>query len=334
MKLIVCGILIFISCGTASGQLFGPAYANAIKTADSLYKIKKFKQAALVLSESFQKNGNLAYAPDRHKLACCYALDSQPDSAFLNLFKIAKRGGDEDREKILNATALKSLHSHRDWLQLTKLITSIKEEKERKLNRALIAKLDSIFTDDQQYRLKIEATQNTLGFKSKEMTALFNTINTHDSLNLIKVRKILDTYGWLGSDVISEQGNTTLFLVIQHSDLATQQKYLPMMRNAVKAGNAESSSLALLEDRVALEEGRNQLYGSQIGYDDRTKKYYVLPLSDPKHVDERRNTVGLNSLSEYVKAWKIDWKPDSYQMELEEIKKGEKKSISDNNQNN
>jgi hypothetical protein len=62
----------------------------------------------------------------------------------------------------------------------------------------------------------------------------------------------LDKYGWLGADVVGGQGNSTLFLVIQHSDQATQEKYLPMMREAVKNGKAQGSSLALLEDRAAL----------------------------------------------------------------------------------
>ncbi len=83
------------------------------------------------------------------------------------------------------------------------------------------------------------------------MKAHWKIINEKDSINLIKIKKILDERGWLGADIIGNQGNSTLFLVIQHSDIETQEKYLPMMREAVKKGNANSSSLALLEDRVA-----------------------------------------------------------------------------------
>ncbi len=43
------------------------------------------------------------------------------------------------------------------------------------------------------------------------------------------------------------------------------------MREAVKKGNANSSSLALLEDRVALRKGEKQIYGSQIGRDQETE---------------------------------------------------------------
>ena len=91
------------------------------------------------------------------------------------------------------------------------------------------------------------------------------------------------------------------------------------MREAVKKGNAMASSLALLEDRVAIGEGRMQIYGSQIG----TKpdnSHYVLPLEDPDHVDQRRAGVGLGPLAEYVKNWNIVWNVEQYKKDLPELK--------------
>jgi len=97
------------------------------------------------------------------------------------------------------------------------------------------------------------------------------------------------------------------------------------MREAAKIGNANGSALALLEDRVALGEGKRQIYGSQIGYDGQTKINYVLPQDDPDNVDKRRAEVGLGSLSEYVKRWEIIWNVEEYKKklpELEEKRKG------------
>ncbi len=82
------------------------------------------------------------------------------------------------------------------------------------------------------------------------MKELWKTILYKDSKNLLIVKEIIDTKGWLGPDVIGEKGNTTLFLVIQHADPATQEKYLPVLRKAVQEGNAAPQDLALLEDRT------------------------------------------------------------------------------------
>lgn len=171
----------------------------------------------------------------------------------------------------------------------TKLSTPKKEYDE------IIAILDSIYQEDQKYRNQLEEVEK----KSDEVESLWKTINEKDALNQIAVKKILDEKGWLGVDIIGETGNSTLFLVIQHSDLATQEKYLPMMRQAVKDGNAFAKDLAYLEDRVALAKGEKQIYGTQIERDKETGEYYPLPLIDPVNVDKRRAEMGLFPLEVY-----------------------------------
>ena len=157
------------------------------------------------------------------------------------------------------------------------------------------------------------------------MRAHWKIIQEKDSINLIKVKNILDEVGWLGFDVLGDQGNSALFLVIQHSDIVTQEKYLPMMRDAVKKGNAHGSQLALLEDRVALRQGKKQIYGSQIGKDNETNKYYVSPLEDPDNVDKRRAEVGLGPLATYVSQWQIKWDVKQYKKDLPKLEEIEKR---------
>jgi hypothetical protein len=144
-------------------------------------------------------------------------------------------------------------------------------------------------------------------------------------LNLIAVSKILDEKGWLGVDEVGETGNSTLFLVIQHADLETQLKYLPMMRKAAKEGKAELSSLALLEDRVALRQGKKQIYGSQIGWDSVSGKYYVLPLENPEKVDERRAQMNLPPLNDYTAYWDFTWNPKKHRKMHKKLAKSGKK---------
>jgi hypothetical protein len=179
----------------------------------------------------------------------------------------------------------------------------------RRLHRQyqpLRERLDSIQRDDQKYRLMVDSLAKQHGFESDQVQRLWSKMAAVDSVNLIKVKAILDRHGWLGAQEVGQQGNLTLFLVIQHADSATQVQYLPVMREAVKKGKAEPSQLALLEDRVALKQGRKQIYGSQIIRDPQTGKFSVQPLEDPDNVDKRRAAVGLPPLAEYVKHWGHD----------------------------
>jgi hypothetical protein len=157
----------------------------------------------------------------------------------------------------------------------------------------------------------IDSIAEQFGFESKEMQELFGTIRKMDSINLVKVTRIIDKHGWPGIDKVGQQGASTVFLVIQHSDAETRAKYLPMMRQAVKDGKANGGELALLEDRIALEQGRKQIYGSQIMRNE-DGSYSVLPLEDPDHVDKRRLEVGLPPLRDYVSRWGIEWDVKEY----------------------
>jgi hypothetical protein len=184
------------------------------------------------------------------------------------------------------------------------------------LNKALVAKLDSVYVDDQKYRVQIDSFIKKFGLQSKEMNLLIVAMNETDSVNVVKVKSILDQYGWLGADVIGKQGNYTLFSVLQHGNQATQEQYLPMMRAAVKNGKAKGSNLALMEDRVLLGQGKKQIYGSQICMDNETQRYYISPLEDPDNVDKRRTAVGLEPLADYVKDWQIKWDIEQYKKDL------------------
>lgn len=300
----------------AFSQNIPNAYLGLIKKADSLYKAKEYKNSASTYSEAFKANGWKATTNDRYNAACSWALANYPDSAFFNLFRIATLMNYTNYSHITKDTDLNSLHPDERWNSLLEIIKQNKDKAEANLNKPLAAQLDSIFIDDQEYRKQIDTVEKEFGYDSKEMTALWETINEKDSLNLIKIKAILDTYGWLGADVVGSHGNSALFLVIQHSDQATQEKYLPMMRAAVKNGKAQGSSFALLEDRVALGQGKKQIYGSQIGRNTETNLYYVLPLEDPDNVDNRRAGVGLPPLADYVSHWQINWDVEQYKKDL------------------
>ena len=180
------------------------------------------------------------------------------------------------------------------------------------INKPLILQLDSIYADDVKYRIQLDELENntskSLDQKSKERDILSKLMREQDAINLKKVTYILDTYGWLGANTIGNKGNSALFLVIQHSNSTTQEKYLPIMREAVKVEKANGSELALLEDRVALSQGKKQLYGSQIRKNEITGKFELSPIEDEINLNKRRTNVGLEPIEKYVKHWGIEYK--------------------------
>lgn len=306
-------LLQFVAAGQTVNQ-----YDEYVKKAEQYLQSKEFLKAANAYSQAFASNKDLGRIDHRYSAASCWALSGEVDSAFRNLERIAKSGYYTKYYIITHDSSLNSLHIDQRWERIVTMIKSNKEKSEPNLNEALAAQLDTIYSDDQTYRKQIDEIEKQYGFQSKEMEAQWRTIAQKDSSNVGKVKAILDKYGWLDKDVVGSQGNATLFLVIQHANQATQEKYLPMMREAVKNGKAQASSLALLEDRLALKQGKKQIYGSQIAQNPKTRAYYLSPLENPENVDKRRADVQLPPLSEYLKKWGIKWSIEQYHKDLAE----------------
>jgi hypothetical protein len=183
----------------------------------------------------------------------------------------------------------------------------------------LAKQLDSIYEEDQKYRKQIGPIIKEHGQDSKEFQELAMTMIKTDASNLAVVEQILNNYGWLGPDAVGKKANQTLFLVVQHADLETQKQYMPMMEQAVIDGKAKPQNFALLKDRVLLGMGKKQLYGSQIGSDKSTGKYYVKPIENPENVNQRRKEMGLGPIEDYVKRWQIEWSVENHLKYIEQF---------------
>lgn len=313
-------ILLVALLFTGSAVFAQTAYQSLASRADSLYKARQFAASADGYAEAFK-----IQKKDKHDLynaACSFALAGRTQEA-IGLLKGAIKNGFDNYAHIKQDTDLKSLHPTKEWQQLMAGLTRREQKIEAGYNQPVKQELEEIIKTDQGLRYQQIAAHKQYGYHSRPADSLGRLMMHHDSINIAKVSRILDRYGWLSKDKVGETGNGALFLVLQHAGLKTQQKYLPLMRKAVKKGHARASSLALLEDRVALGEGRHQTYGSQVMAGNTPDENYVRPLADPDHVDERRASVGLQPLAEYVKQWNITWDPEAYKKQLPAIEKRE-----------
>lgn len=172
-------------------------------------------------------------------------------------------------------------------------------------NLGLAQKLGQIHNTDQALRRDFDSLRTAAGDTSMEFKQRVQQLRVTDSINRTIVTNILDSCGWLGYDVLGQEGADALFLVIQHSDCNTMNKYLPLLRKGVKDGKAPIYNLALMEDRVLICNGQKQKYGTQLTYDDRSKKYRPMPIENIKILDSLRSQVGLPPLNEYLQRWGI-----------------------------
>ena len=284
-------------------------YFKKIEIADSLYHDKEYLRSAQAYSDAFLFNNQGFSIGHKYQAACAWAMAGKVDSAILNLNKEIEVGFN-DYDKLKNEKALSVLHRHKDWPEIKNTVKQNQLAENKKLGKYkdIKPRLEKIHVLDQMYRTNHMETWQKFGDKSPEMRSLLQKMIKQDQANLKYVSEILDKYGWISYDTIGFKANQTLFLVIQHSDSTTQEKYLPLLKQAVKDNRAFGHDLALLEDRVLIKRGSKQIYGSQIHCDSAGKNCWILPIEDEINVDKRRAEVGLQPLAEYVKTWNIEYK--------------------------
>jgi hypothetical protein len=136
-------------------------------------------------------------------------------------------------------------------------------------------------------------------------SAAFRATNFHgvlevDDRHLQRMKQIVEQYGWPGKSLVGEDGAHAAWLLVQHAtqDPRFMKRCRDLMKWAVDKGEASPQDYAYLLDRVRLQDGKPQLYGTQFVQDSKGR-LILQPLKDPEDVDERRRKVGLMPLAEY-----------------------------------
>jgi hypothetical protein len=163
------------------------------------------------------------------------------------------------------------------------------------LNPALRDELLTMSDEDQNVRAELASDGSLFDGYHPRMELVHRR-------NAARLAAILDRYGWPGRSQVGADGAHAAWLIVQHAigEPALQRRALQLMRTAAAKGEASLRELAMLDDRIRVNEGRQQRYGTQYDWDAHGEMS-PLPLEDPEHVDERRRAVGLGPLAEDIR---------------------------------
>ncbi len=125
-----------------------------------------------------------------------------------------------------------------------------------------------------------------------EMEALHNA-------NASTLQQIMDQIGYPTVAKVGEEASQAAWLIIQHAigQPAFMKKSAELLEQAVAAKEANPIALAYLSDRIAVFEGKPQLYGTQFDWDEQGE-LNPNPVDDVHKVNHRRDALGLNTLEE------------------------------------
>jgi hypothetical protein len=161
---------------------------------------------------------------------------------------------------------------------------------------ALAAELNDMYTRDQ------DARNASINSPSASTSARVLTV---DAGNLAKLKSIVARFGFPTLAMVGREGVQQGWTLTQHADRDPNfQKQVLAVLEARPEGEIRLGDLAMLEDRVRVNEGRPQRYGGNFD-----GNLQPTPIEDPEHVDERRARMHLMPMADYRCLMKQVYRP-------------------------
>lgn len=170
------------------------------------------------------------------------------------------------------------------------------------LGIALKKEISEMYTADQRCREMLRSFKNTVVSNTDSLYKLEKQVRTVDSLHYFKLRKFVDLHGFPGYDLVGKDFSDSFWNLVQHQDdyPAFQEEVLRKMWLEVSRNNATGIYYAYLLDRVKVNAGALQVYGTQMRLSADSTSFEPQPAIDPQNLDRRRAEVGLPPMREYI----------------------------------
>ena len=176
-----------------------------------------------------------------------------------------------------------------------------KEYSEQVNNEELQTELIQMYVDDQACRGNImDDVIDKFSISRDQITQ--NGCIAVDKRNRTRLKEIFAEIGFPTRKLVGKDAMYGVFLMLQHSDgdKEWQKSQLPNIEKAVKKGDLQGQSFAYLYDRIKINSGKKQLYGSQFSkVDMKTKSVELAETEDLANLDNRRREMGMMPIEMY-----------------------------------
>ena len=307
MKTFTCILIgiIQLVCSGMSAQSPG-TYCESKWKADSLLEQKAYNSALQEFRHCLQYPESTRR--DYYKLAVCSSAIKDTNNA-ANYFKQALERGLRypTFNDFLNDSSLLALRGSTAWNEITTRLQENIDHIQATQNAALIKRLVELKIKDQAYRTNHKLRDSLMKANNQdELERLRKALLFSDSLNQLELKEIMNQYGWPGYSLAGEAGDNAAWAICQHADnnIPFQQYCLTKLSVALTRYDTNPANVAYITDRILVNSGKKQIYGTQFRDKRENGKIVDLifkPIEDEAHVNIRRNCFGLYTLEKYKK---------------------------------
>jgi len=297
-KILFILFFIFYINNCLSQYLVNLEYIDNRFIADSLYKSQKYENALpfyiKIVESDFHRRLDYMYIAK-----CFYETNNYQDAkkylqlavekgAHFNSIEDTIYCYDTTSYTVLNYLAIKEFENYRSQLiENTKSYFSNNEINEL-LSKELI--------------LRIELEQKLLEIKTKypEIDSIEIQLNNIKIENQIALNSEIEKNGFPTIKTVGEKAVYAAFTIVQHSDhnVIFQEKCLELMLEEYKNGEIPAVCIAYLQDRILINKGEKQIFGTQT-VEKKNKIIRKLTI-DSELIEKRRTVMMLNKPNLYL----------------------------------
>ena len=277
---------------------------TGLNTKSNLSEIEIWKLSWRLVSSSLDKNYQLGEA----QLDSLLNIDQAVEAKFIGtgleiLFELGKR---DKIIKILERQDPKLLEEicNRE-LFTTKLsdigICKSVSKKEIVANKEIQLELIRMYVNDQAVRGHV-MTDIITKYNLDPNSVVNDNTTSVDGPNRNRLKEIIRDMGFPTRELVGKDAMIGIFFIIQHADMdkAWQKSQLPNIEEAVRRGDMDGQRYAYLYDRIKINNGEKQLYGTQFSHVDKaTRTAQLADTEDLENLDSRRRDMGMMPIEMY-----------------------------------
>lgn len=269
-------------------------YENEVQKAGRAYERKNYDSCTIYFKNAFTLK--TPTGADLYNAAVCNNLKGHHEQAFLFLSQAIRTGAHISKLRI--DPELESLHQFPEWKKLMEEGDKVQADSFKTYQLPhYAARLARLWEEDQYFRFRLgNAYKNNDTSLANE---LWKKMRVSDSIVLLKLLSIIDTIGWPTQSKVGKLGASAAFLIIDHAPRDIMEKYFPYLEIAARNGEASLSNYATMKDRILVNRGKKQLYGTQKYWDAAQGKFVFFAIEDEKNINKLRKEVGLPPLPEF-----------------------------------
>lgn len=175
------------------------------------------------------------------------------------------------------------------------------------INLELKYQLDSIQQLDSEIRMEVTKILNNQQYQDSVLRLNNSTLQDYvhvmltrqevfDQSNLRFVDSVITVHGYPGATLVGSPTNEVAWYVVQHSDQI--EKHFELIKDAGKASEIPMYLVAKMQDRLLINQGKKQLYGTQASCEPNSDGEVICslhPIKNHLFVNARRRNAGFDT---------------------------------------